>query len=71
MVGKKFKKESQYSQDSSTMVSPWPTRWPAFSMGRVPPIMTVGSFSAAIRIWVHMEVLVVFPWVPAMHRAFL
>ena len=52
------------------MVLPRPTRWPAFSRGSVPPIMTVGSFSAAIRMCVHMDVVVVLPWVPEMHRAF-
>ena len=35
----------------------------------VPPIITVGSRSAAMRMWVHMEVVVVFPWVPEMQRA--
>ena len=39
--------------------------------GRVPPIITVGSIRAAMMMWVHMEVVVVLPWVPAMHRAFL
>ena len=33
--------------------------------------MTVGSAPAAMAMWVHMEVVVVLPWVPAMHRAFL
>ena len=42
-VGEKERKELQYSQDSAMMVSPLPTRWPAPNMGRVPPIMTVGS----------------------------
>ena len=54
-----------------TMVLPWPTRCPALSRGRVPPIITVGSLSAAMSIWVHMEVVVVLPWVPEMHRALL
>ena len=53
------------------MVSPWPMRWPAFRRGSVPPIMMVGSSSAFIRTWVIMEVVVVFPWVPATHTAFL
>ena len=70
-VGKKERKELQYSQDSAMMVSPLPTRWPAPSMGRVPPIMTVGSRRAARKIWVHILVVVVLPWVPEMHRAFL
>ena len=48
------------------MVSPRPTLWLACSMGRVPPIMTVGSIWAAIRMCVHMEVVVVLPWVPEM-----
>ena len=52
------------------MVSPFPTRCPAPRAGRVPPIITVGSRWAARKIWVHMEVVVVFPWVPATHRAF-
>ena len=69
-MGKKERKELQYSQDSRIMVSPFPTRWPAPSAGRVPPIITVGSRWAARKIWVHMEVVVVFPWVPATHRAF-
>ena len=51
------------------MVLPWPTRWPALRSGSVPPIMTVGSLSAAIMMWVHMEVVVVLPWVPQMQRA--
>ena len=38
-------------------------------MGSVPPIITVGSASAAMKMWVHMEVVVVFPWVPATQRA--
>ena len=33
--------------------------------------MTVGSIWAAMMMWVHMEVVVVLPWVPEMHRAFL
>ena len=53
------------------MVSPAPTLCPAFKSGRVPPIMTVGSFSAAMSMCVHIEVVVVLPWVPEMHRAFL
>ena len=61
----------QYSQDSRMMVSPWPTRCPAFNRGRVPPIITVGSSWAAMKMWVQMEVVVVLPWVPEMHRAFL
>ena len=39
-------------------------------MGRVPPIITVGSAWASMKMWVAMEVVVVLPWVPAMHRAF-
>ena len=35
----------------------------------MPPIITVGSCSAAIKMWVHMEVVVVLPWVPETHRA--
>ena len=70
MVGKKERKELQYSQDSRMMVSPAPTLWPAPSRGRVPPIITVGSSPAAMMIWVHMEVVVVLPWVPEIHRAF-
>ena len=70
-VGKKERKELQYSQLSRMMVSPLPTRWPAPSRGRVPPIMTVGSSPAAMMMWVHMEVVVVLPWVPEMHRACL
>ena len=52
------------------MVLPLPTRWPVPKMGRVPPIITVGSMRAAMAMWVHMEVVVVLPWVPEMHRAF-
>ena len=52
------------------IVLPWPTRWPECSSGSVPPIMTVGSRSAAILMCVHIEVVVVLPWVPAMHSAF-
>ena len=52
------------------MVFPFPTRWPVPKMGRVPPIITVGSTRAAMAMWVHMEVVVVLPWVPEMHRAF-
>ena len=37
--------------------------------GSVPPIITVGSFWAAMKIWVAMEVVVVLPWVPDTHRA--
>ena len=69
-VGQKDRKELQYSQDSAMMVSPWPTRWPAPRMGRKPPIITEGSRPAARKMWVHMEVVVVLPWVPATHRAF-
>ena len=68
-VGAKDKKELQYSQDSAMMVSPWPTRCPAPRMGKVPPIITEGSFPAARKMWVHMEVVVVLPWVPETHRA--
>ena len=35
----------------------------------MPPIITVGSASAAMKMWVHMEVVVVLPWVPDTHRA--
>ena len=53
------------------MASFLPTRYPEeSSRGSVPPIMTVGSFSAAMRIWVHMDVVVVFPWVPAIQMEF-
>ena len=52
------------------IVLPLPTRWQAFSSGSVPPIMTVGSFSAAIMMCVHMDVVVVLPCVPEMHSAF-
>ena len=38
-------------------------------MGRVPPIITVGSAWAAMKMWVAIEVVVVFPWVPETHRA--
>ena len=69
-VGKKDRKELQYSQDSRMMVFPLPTRWPVPSRGRVPPIITVGSIRAARAMWVHMEGGVVLPWVPEMHRAF-
>ena len=51
------------------MVSPLPTRVPWPNSGSVPPIMTVGSFWAAMKIWVAMEVVVVLPWVPDTHRA--
>ena len=60
-VGKKLKKLLQYSQDSRMMVSPLPTRYPEWRRGSVPPIITVGSASAAIKISVHMEVVVVLP----------
>ena len=33
--------------------------------------LRVGSIWAAMMMWVHMEVVVVLPWVPEMHRAFL
>ena len=36
----------------------------------MPPIITVGSAWAAMKMWVVMEVVVVLPWVPAMHTAF-
>ena len=36
--------------------------WIAF---KIPPTEMVGSFSPASRIWESMEVVVVFPWVPA------
>ena len=39
-------------------------------MERVPPIMTVGSAWAAMKMWVVMAVVVVLPWVPAMQMAF-
>ena len=39
-------------------------------MGSVPPIITVGSAWAAMKMWVVMAVVVVLPWVPAMHTAF-
>ena len=52
------------------MVLPFPTRWPVPRIGRVPPIITVGSIRAAMAIWVHIEVVDVLPWVPEMHRAF-
>ena len=70
MVGWKARKLSWYSQLSRMMVSPPPTRCPACSSGRVPPIITVGSRSAAMSMCVHMLVVVVLPWVPAMHSAF-
>ena len=52
------------------MVLPFPTRWPVPRIGRVPPIITVGSIRAAMAMWVHIEVVDVLPWVPEMHRAF-
>ena len=52
------------------IVLPFPTRWPVPRIGRVPPIITVGSIRAAMAMWVHIEVVDVFPWVPEMHRAF-
>ena len=70
-VGKKFRKELQYSQLSRMMGSPLPTRWPAPSSGRKPPIMIVGSSPACMKICVSMEVVVVLPWVPATQMAFL
>ena len=60
----------QYSQLSRMMVSPCPTRWEAWIRGSVPPIITVGSRCASMKIWVIMEVVVVLPWVPEMQMAF-
>ena len=68
-VGKKFKNELQYSQLSRMIVSPLPTRWPACSSGRKPPIITVGSFPASRKMCVSMEVVVVLPCVPETQTA--
>ena len=69
VVGKKFKNELQYSQLSRMIVSPLPTRWPAPSSGKKPPIMTVGSLPACMKMCVSMDVVVVLPCVPATQMA--
>ena len=55
--------ELQYSSDSRTIVSPFPMRY-RISAAAGSPYHHRGSFSAAMRIWVTMEVVVVFPWFP-------
>ena len=54
-----------YSQASVTNKSESPTRIFPPMEGRIPPTEMVGSRSPASRIWESMEVVVVFPWVPA------
>ena len=46
------------------MVSLWPMRLLAPSMGSLPPMMALGSMPPSKRISVSMAVVVVFPWVP-------
>lgn len=70
-VGKKFRNELQYSQLSRMIVSPLPTRCPAPSSGRKPPIMIVGSRLACMKMCVSIEVVVVLPCVPETQMAFL
>ena len=69
VVGKKFKNELQYSQLSRMIVSPCPTRCPAPRSGREPPIMTVGSRPASMKMCVSIEVVVVLPCVPETQMA--
>ena len=65
MLGKKEWKELVYSQASARKMSDCPTRrFPPISF-IIPPTVIVGSFAASIRISPIMEVVVVFPWVPA------
>ncbi len=64
ILGKKSRKLLVYSQASATKYSEWPMRrlpWMSFS---TPPMVSVGSKSAASRISLTMEVAVVLPWVP-------
>ena len=61
IVGKKERKLLVYSQASVTNSSGPPTRMFPPMECRIPPTEMVGSFSAARRISVTMEVVVVFP----------
>ena len=65
MVGKKDRKLLVYSQASVTNISGPPTRILPPMASSIPPTEMVGSFRASIRISVSMDVVVVFPWVPA------
>ena len=49
--------DTKYS-DEPTLRLPWIAE-------RIPPTVIVGSVSASRRIWLIMDVVVVFPWVPA------
>ena len=71
ILGKKDKKLFVYSHASVTKSSEAPTRiFPPIEF-KMPPTEMVGSASAAKRISVTMEVVVVFPWVPEIPTAYL
>ena len=54
-----------YSHASDTKISDLPTFiFPSMAF-KIPPTEMVGSAFAARRIWLIMDVVVVFPWVPA------
>ncbi len=66
ILGKKLKKLLVYSQASVRKISGPPTRTQLPMDFKMPPMDRVGSMSAAIRISLAMEVVVVLPWVPLM-----
>ena len=55
-----------YSQASVRKKPEFPTRMFPPMESKIPPTETVGSVPAPNSIWVTMEVVVVFPWVPEM-----
>ena len=65
IFGKKLRKLLVYSQASVRKISEFPTRIFPPMAGRIPPTLMVGSHSPFKRMWEIMEVVVVFPCVPA------
>ena len=71
MVGWKDKKLLVYSQASVTKIPDCPTRILPPILSKMPPTEMVGSQLPTIKISVSMEVVVVFPCVPAILTAVL
>jgi hypothetical protein len=66
IVGESSRKDPSLSSASRTIYSPFPSRALLPMVFNRPPTTTVGSNPARSRIVAIMDVVVVFPWVPAM-----
>ncbi len=72
IVGDKARKEPSLSSASAIRISPWPNlALEPPQMSSLPPMTTVGSSCPHVRIEATMEVVVVFPWAPAMATPYL